>query len=147
MKKCFQLDHSSNIKTMYKLTNCRKFLWNIQRRFWCLLQYFTFITSIKSLIICSITKYVVPETETIARRCSVKKSVLINFAKFTGKYLRQSLFFNKAADWALKLFWNRNYGATFNFIKEETLAQVFSCEFGIIFKNTSFLGNLRWLLL
>ena len=27
------------------------------------------------------------------RRCSVKEGVLINFAKFTGKHLRQSLFF------------------------------------------------------
>ena len=29
------------------------------------------------------------------RRCSVKKGVLRNFAKFTGKHLCQSLFFNK----------------------------------------------------
>ena len=29
--------------------------------------------------------------------CSVKKSVLRNFAKFTGKHLCQSLFFNKVA--------------------------------------------------
>ena len=29
------------------------------------------------------------------RRCSVRKDVLGNFAKFTGKQLRQSLFFNK----------------------------------------------------
>ena len=31
------------------------------------------------------------------RRCSVKKDVLRNFAKFTGKYLCQSLFLNKVA--------------------------------------------------
>ena len=31
------------------------------------------------------------------RRCSVKKGVLRNFAKFTGKDLCQSLFFNKVA--------------------------------------------------
>ena len=31
------------------------------------------------------------------RRCSVKKSVLRNFAKFTGKHLCQRLFFNKVA--------------------------------------------------
>ena len=29
------------------------------------------------------------------RRCSVKKGVLKNFTKFTGKHLCQSLFFNK----------------------------------------------------
>ena len=32
------------------------------------------------------------------RRCSVKKNVLRNFAKFTGKHLCQSLFLNKVAD-------------------------------------------------
>ena len=31
------------------------------------------------------------------RRCSVKKGVLGNFPKFTGKHLCQSLFFNNAA--------------------------------------------------
>ena len=31
------------------------------------------------------------------RRCSLKKSVLINYAKFTGKHLCQSLFLNKVA--------------------------------------------------
>ena len=46
-----------------------------------------------------------------------KKGVLRNFTKFTGKHLCQSLFFNKVA------------GEACNFIKKETLAQVFSCEF------------------
>ena len=31
------------------------------------------------------------------QRCSVRKGVLRNFAKFTGKYPCQSLFFNKVA--------------------------------------------------
>ena len=31
------------------------------------------------------------------RRCSVRKGVLRNFAKFTGKRLCQNLFFNKVA--------------------------------------------------
>ena len=31
------------------------------------------------------------------RRCSVKKGVLRNVAKFTGRHLCQSLFFNKVA--------------------------------------------------
>ena len=44
------------------------------------------------------------------------KDVLRKFAKFTGKHLCQSLFFN--------------------FIKKKTLAQVFSCEFCGISKNT-----------
>ena len=38
-------------------------------------------------------------------RCSVRKSVLGNFAKFTGKHLRQSLFFNKVAGWG-DCFWS-----------------------------------------
>ena len=46
-----------------------------------------------------------------------EKGVLRNFSKFTGKQLCQSLFFNRVAD------------AACNFIKKETLAQVFSCEF------------------
>ena len=55
------------------------------------------------------------------RRSSVKKGVLKNFTKFTGKRLCQSLFFSKV-------------------VKKETLAQVFSCEVCEIFKNI-FLQN------
>ena len=62
--------------------------------------------------------------------CSMKKGVLRNFTKFTGKHLRQSLFFNKIA------------GKACNFIKKETLAQVFSCEFCEISKNTFFTAYL-----
>ena len=57
-------------------------------------------------------------------RCFVRKGVLRNFAKFTGKHLCQSLFF-----------------------KKETLAQVLSCEFCEIFKSTFFTEHLWWLLL
>ena len=59
------------------------------------------------------------------KRCSK------NFAKFTGKYLWQSLFFNKVA------------GAACNFIKKETVAQVFFWEFCATFKNTFFTKHLR----
>ena len=65
--------------------------------------------------------------EAVVQRCSVKKGVLRNFAKFTRKQLCQSLFFNKVA--ALR--------------KKETLAQVFSSEFFEISKNTSFTEHLR----
>ena len=51
-----------------------------------------------------------------------KKDVLKNFAKSTGKHLCQSLFFKKVAGLS-------------NFIKKETLAQVFSCKFCENFKN------------
>ena len=50
-----------------------------------------------------------------------KKGVLRNFVKFTGKHLRQSLRLQPC-----------------NFIKKEALAQVFSCEFYEISKNTVF---------
>ena len=46
--------------------------------------------------------------------------------KFTGKHLCQSFFFNKVA------------GQANNFIKKETLAKVFSCEFCEILKNNFF---------
>ena len=49
-----------------------------------------------------------------------KKGVNKNFAQFTGKHLYQSLFFNK-----------------------EAVAQVFSCEFCKIFKNTFFTEHPR----
>ena len=46
------------------------------------------------------------------RRCSVRKDVLTNFAKFTGKHLRLSLFFNKVsglkpATLSKKRLWHR----------------------------------------
>ena len=62
-------------------------------------------------------------------RCFMKKSVLRIFAKFTGKHLYQSLFFNKVADLRPKAC---------NFIKKETLVPVLSCEFYEISKNTFF---------
>ena len=34
-------------------------------------------------------------SEAVVRRCAIKKGVLINFGKFTGKHLWRSLFFNK----------------------------------------------------
>ena len=43
------------------------------------------------------------------QRCSAKKGVLKNFAKFTGKHLRRSLFFNKVAGAA----WHRCFPVNF----------------------------------
>ena len=53
----------------------------------------------------------------VSQMCSVRKDVLRNCAKFTGKYLCQSLFL------------------VYNFIKKETLTQVFSCQLYEICKN------------
>ena len=52
-----------------------------------------------------------------------KKDVLRNLAKVTGKHLCLSFFFNKVA-------------GPSNFMKKETLAQVFSSEFCEISKNS-----------
>ena len=57
------------------------------------------------------------QIEAVVRRCSVKKSLLRHFAKFTGKHPRQSLFFNKVAGLS---------PATL--LKKETVAQVFFLE-------------------
>ena len=64
-----------------------------------------------------------------------KNDVLRVFSKFTGKHLCQSLF-------SIKL-----QAKTCNFIKNETLAKVFFCEFCKTSKNTFFTEHLRWLLL
>ena len=62
-----------------------------------------------------------------------EKGVLRNFAKFTGKHLAAPATLLKKR--------------LCNFIKKETLAQVFSCEFCEISKNTLFTEHLWWLLL
>ena len=59
-----------------------------------------------------------------------KMGVLKNFAIFTGKHLCQSLFFNKVA--GLK-------PQACDFIKKETLAQVFSCKYCETFKSSFFI--------
>ena len=63
-------------------------------------------------------------SEAVARKCSIKKGVLRNFSKFTGKHLCQSLFFNKVA------------GLRPVSLLKKTLAQAFFCEFCKIFKDT-----------
>ena len=45
----------------------------------------------------SSAKYFHRLPQAVVQRCSVKKGVLTNFVKFTGKHLYQSLFFNKTA--------------------------------------------------
>ena len=42
--------------------------------------------------------------EAVVQRCSVRKDVLRNFTKFTGKHLCQSPFFNKVAGLMLCFF-------------------------------------------
>ena len=59
--------------------------------------------------------------EAVVQTDSVKKGVLRNFGKLTGKHLCQSLYFIKVA--------GQVAGQACNFIKMEILAEVFSCEF------------------
>ena len=42
--------------------------------------------------------------ESVTQRCSIKKGVPINFAKFTGKQFCRSLFFKKIAGLGLQLY-------------------------------------------
>ena len=58
-------------------------------------------------------------TKAVAQRCSVKKGVLRNFAKFTRKQLRQSLFNKVAGPKPATLFKNRPWRRCFpvNFAK------------------------------
>ena len=64
------------------------------------------------------------------RSCSVRSGVLKKFTKFIGENLCQSVFFNKV------------HAEACNFIKKETLGQVFSCKFWENFKNTFFTEHL-----
>ena len=66
-------------------------------------------------------------------RCSTKKIVLKIFAKLTGRYLCQSLFFVKVAGLRPAL----------NFIKKEALAQLFFHEICENLRNTHFEKHLR----
>ena len=59
----------------------------------------------------------------IRQKVFYKKGVLRNFEKFTGKHRVRVSFLIKLQ-------------AVCNFIKRETLAQVFSCDFREISKNT-----------
>ena len=60
-----------------------------------------------------------------ATGCILYKGALKNFANFAEKHLCQSLFLIKC-----------------NFIQKETPAQVFSCEYCEIFRNTVFIEHL-----
>ena len=67
------------------------------------------------------------------RRYSKKKRVLKSFAKFTGKHLCQNHNFNKVAGLRPATLLK----------KKKTQAQVFSCEFFKISKNTYFEEHLN----
>ena len=76
------------------------------------------------------------ENRSSHQRCSVKKGVLRNLAKFTGKHLCQSLYFDNVAGLRAATLLKQILLHRCNFIKIDTPAQVFSCEFCQISKNT-----------
>ena len=51
----------------------------------------------KSLILPLEKKFMITQFRSSQQMCSLKKGVLRNFVKFTGKHLHQSLFFNRVA--------------------------------------------------
>ena len=62
------------------------------------------------------------------QRCSETKGILRNFAKFTGKPLCKSLFFNKVADLRpetllKKRLWHRGFPVNLRNFKEDLLLQ------------------------
>ena len=67
------------------------------------------------------------------QRCSMKKRVLRNFAKFTGKRLCQSLFFNKVAGLQ-----------ACNFIKKRLRHKCFSVNFAQFLRTPFVIEHLRW---
>ena len=91
------------------------------------------VSSWGQLLVEVLSEHIRPET--VTRRCSVKKVPL----KITQ---------NSQENISVRVsFLIRLQVKACNFIKKETLTQVFSCEFGEIFKNTFFIEYLWWLLL
>ena len=78
------------------------------------------------------------------QRCSMKKGVLRNFTKFTGKHLCQSLFFNKVADLRLATFlkkrlWHRCFPVIFAKFLRTPFLQNTSGR--LLFTNDEFKNN------
>ena len=78
------------------------------------------------------------------RKCSVRKVVLRNFTKFTGKHLRQSLFFNKVAGHRL---WHRCFSVNFaKFLTTHFLQNTSDCFCIDMWQIICYLKDLRTLL-
>ena len=75
-------------------------------------------------------------TEAVVQKCSVKKVFFKNFAKFTGKHLCQSLFFDKVT--CLR---------PTTLLKRRLWHRCFPMNSAKFFRTPSFIEHLRWLLL
>ena len=79
---------------------------------------------------------VLPQFRSSHQRCSMQKGVLRNFAKFTEKYLCQSLLFNKVAGLRLPTL-----------LKKRVWHSCFPVNFVKVLRTAFFTKHLRWLLL
>ena len=82
-------------------------------------------------------------------RCSLRKGVLGNFAKFTGKHLCQSLFFNKFAGLGpatllKKRFWHRCFPMNFAKLLRTTFSQNTSGRLLLNLASQIFDRNLKY---
>ena len=84
--------------------------------------------------------------KTLFWEAAIKKSVLRNFAKFTGKHLCQSLIFNKVAGLRQTLEWQRRLSPlclrSATLLKKKLWHRCFPVYFCEISKNTVFTGHL-----
>ena len=84
-----------------------------------------------SLISCKKLRYYLIPSRSSQQKCSMKKCVLRNFTKFTGKHFYKSLFFNKVAGLRPATLF-----------KKKTLRRRFPVKFVKISKNTFFTKHL-----
>ena len=81
------LSHLKELKFKYSFPNLFSQFWSCQKS----------EVDISSHQLLQYSNYYEERFRDSHQRCSIKKGALRNFAKFTGKYLCQSLFFNKVA--------------------------------------------------
>ena len=77
------------------------------------------------------------------RRCSVRKGVLRNLAKFTGKHLCQSLFFNKYKNVLKRGLWQGCFRVNFAILLRTSILQNTFGQLGLAYENTCFLLEFR----
>ena len=130
----------SNSLFLRELTFCYNRLWEFSvTKLICYKD--VFVNSFCSSTFRSANSLVVePFLESSLRRCSLRKSVLRNFTKFTGKQLCQSLFFNKVAGLRFatllkKRLWHISGEISKNIFFTEHLWETASVSFDLLSKQ------------
>ena len=99
--KVFQKQTLNLNSTIYLLLRCSTEKQNIKTTYLISLTFFLLVFQTSFLSILAFSSFFVfcisSSNSTSHRKCSVKKGVLSEFAKFTRKHLCQSLFLNKVA--------------------------------------------------